>query len=191
MCALSKEVSGFILAGGHSQRLGRDKRSIPINGEPLLRRTIRVVRDCLGCLPTVVGDNLDGFELDDVSVLPDAIANKGPLGGLVSALRMCPTAWALVLAADMPYLSTPALRTLIESRQDQCDIIMLSDSDRLQPLAALYHVRTKLFWEERLDQDQLSLRDGVRLRSFRIVPVGSEDNLLFNINYPNDLDKIG
>lgn len=190
MGELTNSVEGFILAGGGSKRLGRDKRNLLVNDESLLLRTVRIVSESTGDKPTVVGDNLGEFDLGDVDILPDAQAGKGPLGGLVSALSCCRAEWALIVAVDMPHLSSATLRKLIASRDASYDIITLSDSDLLQPLAALYHIRTKLFWEDRLERDQLSLIEGIRERSHHVVAIETDDRSLVNINYPEDLNEL-
>ena len=107
------DVTGFIIAGGKSRRMGFDKRQIRVNGVPLLERMRNLLRDVLGREPVFVGDNLSST---DINILHDAKVDCGPVGGLVAALENCRTEWALILAVDLPYLSSIELTLLLGAR---------------------------------------------------------------------------
>lgn len=185
---IKSEVTGFILAGGKSERLGRDKRKIEISGKTLLARTVSVLEDLLGCHPLVVGDNLDEFNIPSEFIIRDAIKNSGPLGGLVAALDCCTTKWALVLAVDLPNITAEDLQLLMSSADDSYDIITLSAGELPEPLIALYRKTTGLFWRDKLNSDLLSLSDGFKsLKCKKVLPPGGLESLQ-NINVPHDLE---
>ncbi|CAB0151503.1 putative molybdenum cofactor guanylyltransferase [Pseudidiomarina piscicola] len=99
-------VTGLILAGGASRRMGQDKALLQVAGQTQLQRTIRIVRHA-GCEQVVVSRNSEGFVMDKV-------ANLGPLGGLLSALPHCTHERILLLPVDMPLLSSAALEYLLQ-----------------------------------------------------------------------------
>ena len=125
-----------ILAGGKSSRFGRDKAEIFLPS---------VVAACLPAgLPIVVIGRLGHPDItNDVSFLPDAFPDQGPLGGLVTALRATKEP-VLLLACDLPDLRYEAISWLIEHWQTQCNesglVATRSDEGdiRLEPLFAIY-----------------------------------------------------
>jgi len=185
---IKSRIIGFILAGGSSRRLSRDKRKIEICGQTLIYRTIGILKDLLDRHPYVVGDNLDDFNIQSEIIIRDAKNNSGPLGGLVAALENCPTEWALILAVDLPRITIEDLQKLISSTDDLFDVITLSKGELPEPLIALYRTNTLSFWRERLDRGLLSLSEGFEsLKWKKVYPAGGADSLR-NINNPRDLE---
>src|SRR5438034_10204249 len=87
-------MTGFILAGGKSERMGRDKALLNWHGRTLLAHMV-------GLLATGAGEVLVlGRER-----LPDCISGRGPLSGIASALEMTGTAANLDFAVDLPFLT--------------------------------------------------------------------------------------
>lgn len=188
MNQIESRVTGFVLAGGKSERLGRDKRRIEVSGVTLLARSIGILHDLLGHHPYVVGDNLEGFQIPDEFVIRDAKKDSGPLGGLVASLDRCRTEWALLLAVDLPRITVEDLRKLISSANDSFDVVTLSAGELPEPLIAIYRNDTKSYWLNRLENGQLSLSEGFNfLKCKKIHPAGGMESLR-NINIPRDLE---
>ena len=106
------EATGFVLAGGGSSRMGRDKALLPYRGTTLLAYIASVVRQAAGTA-TIIGDP-DRYSNVGFPVCPDQIPQCGPIGGIYTALSVTASDWNLVVACDMPMLSAPVLRRLIE-----------------------------------------------------------------------------
>ena len=184
------DVTGFILAGGQSKRLGRDKRNLVVRGVTLLQRTERLLNKLLGSESYVVGDNLSHLKLAQARVVHDAYPGCGPLGGLVALLEYCSTNRCLVLAVDMPLLQKADLQRLLDEDGDGYDVIALSAEGKPEPLAALYRKSTALFWRERLLQRRLSIRDGIKCLNWKAVMLEENGLSLRNINEPKDIGLI-
>lgn len=142
--ASSSAVSGAILAGGASRRMGRDKRWIEIDGVPLLRRVVDAVRPVVDDLHVVVATATDGEDIgelvDDASVEVDRRPGEGPLAGIETALDHARHELVLVVAADHPRLSPGVLRLLIRHLAQQMDhpaAAVVTDRGP-QPLLAVY-----------------------------------------------------
>jgi len=183
-------VSGYILIGGRSRRLGRDKAAIKVDGMPLWRRTSWIARGELGSKPILVGDHLDPENHQGLEMLRDAKPGKGPLGGLVAALRHCQKEWTLILAVDLPLMEPLDLRRLLSTRRAGFDVITLSTEGQMEPLAALYRTSTLDFWEDRLARNELSLHEGIEQLTWKTVRLQKGSRALFNLNEPEDLEKI-
>jgi molybdopterin-guanine dinucleotide biosynthesis protein A len=183
-------VSGYILMGGRSRRLGRDKAGVEVDGMPLWRRTSWIARGELGSKPVLIGDHLAPDKHQGFGLLRDAKPGKGPLGGLVSALRHCKNEWALILAVDLPLMEAPELRRLLSARRDNYDVITLSSDGQMEPLAALYRKPTLEFWEDRLKRNELSLHEGIDQLAWKTVRLPKGSRALFNLNEPGDWERI-
>jgi molybdopterin-guanine dinucleotide biosynthesis protein A len=184
---IESDITGFIIAGGKSKRFGKDKRKILISGKTLIDRTIDILEDLLGRHPFVVGDNLDGFQIDSEYVLNDARPNSGPLGGIVAALERCETAWGLMLAIDLPNITVRDLESLVTAADESVDFISLSVDERPEPLIALYHSRTAPLWRGQLNRNELMIAEGLKkLKCRTVFPAGGIKSLR-NINEPDDI----
>jgi molybdopterin-guanine dinucleotide biosynthesis protein A len=134
--AAADPIPVLVLAGGASRRMGCDKRSVPIDGEPMLLRTIRR----LGAVPVVlVIDAGDPPELPmprNVRVIPDTRPGEGPLAALEAGLAAVPDPIALVVAGDMPWLEPGVLRLLSAGLADhpEIDVACLGDGAATRPL---------------------------------------------------------
>ncbi|HWD09331.1 MAG TPA: molybdenum cofactor guanylyltransferase, partial [Actinomycetota bacterium] len=111
-------LSGVILAGGGSRRMGRDKAVLVYEGEPLV---VRVARRLASVCDDVVVASGDGARLGDLgpglAQVADALAGAGPLAGIVAGLEAARQALVAVVAVDMPDLDT-ALLSDLASRWD-------------------------------------------------------------------------
>jgi molybdenum cofactor guanylyltransferase len=107
----SSEAVGFVLAGGLSSRMGRDKALVSLNGEPLVAHAIARFRE-MGLDTFIAGARTEsGTELGKFAqVVEDQDPGLGPLGGVCAALRSAPTRYVVFLSVDLPLMpsSLPA-----------------------------------------------------------------------------------
>jgi molybdopterin-guanine dinucleotide biosynthesis protein A len=106
------EVSGFVLAGGASRRMGFDKARSPFGAERMVDRQIRLLRAVCRCV-SIIGP-ADKFADTGIQVYEDEIPGKGPLGGIYTGLRRARTEFSLFLSCDMPLMAERFLRYLCE-----------------------------------------------------------------------------
>ncbi|QDU21086.1 molybdenum cofactor guanylyltransferase [Urbifossiella limnaea] len=135
-------TGGIVLCGGLSSRMGRPKCWLPVGGEPMLLRVLRVV--------SAVGDPVvvvaaAGQELptlpDGVAVVRDEAEGNGPLQGLAAGLAALAgrADAAVVTGCDCPLLSSAVLRRLVEIRADASTCVTVTD-DIPRPLPGVYAV---------------------------------------------------
>jgi molybdopterin-guanine dinucleotide biosynthesis protein A len=119
--------TGVVLAGGRSQRFGGvDKTRLPLAGRTLLQRAV----DALASVTTtclVVG----GAEVPGATVVADRYPGAGPLGGLLTALDAIESSHALILAADLPFLSGSLLRDVQRAGADAAAAVVQHPDGRL------------------------------------------------------------
>ncbi len=134
-------AAGIILAGGRSTRMGRDKASLLINGEPLLRRIVRRLRTVLD--EVVVVGPLDLTILaPDVRIVPDIRPGQGPLAGLEAALHSISSDLAFVIGCDMPFVQPALVQAMVTFAlaQPHADAVTLHTVSGTEPLHAVYRV---------------------------------------------------
>src|SRR5271157_5209857 len=126
---------GFILAGGQGSRMGADKAFLNFSGCTLLERAIAVVRPV--CDVAIVGDPAKFSRYG--SVIEDAYPGRGPLAGIHAALIHSSAELNLMLAVDMPLVSTDLLAFLLASAASTTALVTVPHSATgFQPLCAVY-----------------------------------------------------
>ncbi len=94
-------VTGYVLAGGRSSRMGRDKALLELDGKPLLQRAVEKLRTV--CVSTFILSSREELAVFG-PLVRDLHPGCGPLGGMEAALLHTQTAWSLFLAVDMPFV---------------------------------------------------------------------------------------
>lgn len=190
-------VSGIVLAGGLSRRLGRDKAVEPIGGEPLIAR-------CIGRLSAVADEIIvvvNGIERGKQLPLPsscrvavDVYVDSGSLGGIFSGVSAMGDGWGVVVACDMPFLNIALLRYMLSLREGFDAVVPVLDG-RPEPTHALYSKTCLQCIEHRLQAADLKIArffDDVSVRyvSQKEVDAHDPDHLsFFNVNTQADLDR--
>lgn len=112
------DVTGGILAGGHSSRFGSNKALFSPDGETLIARAARLLRPlCRQVLVSASHANAAAYTFLGLDIVEDLHSDCGPLGGLEAMLDHCTTSWLFVLTCDMPYVNSEALQTMISHAQ--------------------------------------------------------------------------
>jgi molybdopterin-guanine dinucleotide biosynthesis protein A len=190
----AKEVGGFILAGGESSRMGRDKALLELEGVALIVRTARLVESAAERC-AIVGDTvrLEGLEL---LVIEDEFPGAGPLGGIATALRASEAEWNLIVACDLPYLTREWLEFLIgRAVRSDADAVLPMNERGAEPLCAVYSKRADGAIRAALDRGVRKVTDGLAdVRIEFIEPREwkgfDSDGLLFkNMNSPADYEE--
>jgi molybdopterin-guanine dinucleotide biosynthesis protein A len=183
-------VTGYVLAGGESRRMGCDKALLPWGDGTLLGHAIaRLRRVCadvaVACGPT------PRYEDTGARVITDVIADAGPLAGLVSVLAQTPTPLALVLAVDLPFATPELLRFLVESAGADDAVVPVTDRGP-HPLCAVYRTTCLSPARRRLDAGEYKMTafwPDVRVREVpeaALTPFGDPAHLLSNLNSLKD-----
>ena len=134
-------VTGVVLCGGASRRMGRDKALLPMDDGPLIQRALASLAP-LGCACMLAcGREPRHAELGLPLVLDD-VPEGGPLAGLAAAMTAAETDWLLVLACDLPRASAAVNRLLLERAvRGNLDVCCVATRAGLEPLYGVYHRR--------------------------------------------------
>ena len=185
-----EDVTGVLLAGGQSQRMGRDKATLPVGGVPLYRRALTVLRSLFAQV-LIAGDRPDLAD-EGVACHRDIYPGSS-LGGLYTGLLRATTPHIFVAACDMPSPDPALIRTLLSWRRD-FDVVVPRTPAGLEPLFACYGKGCLAPMEELLRQGRYRIYDfydQVRVRYVEAdeLPPGWRQALC-NVNTPADMATI-
>jgi molybdopterin-guanine dinucleotide biosynthesis protein A len=190
MSAAGSPLAGAILCGGLSTRMGRDKTGLEIGGTTLLERAVRRLRTVAD--PVLLATGSHTWTHEHCLSVPDAVAGRGALGGLVAVLRVTPHQLCAVVAVDMPD-SEPWLLVQLAALWDGEDAVVPLGPRGPEPLHAIYARRALAEAETALQSADRSLRGLLdRLRVRRIDAAGligadAAARFAVNLNRPEDV----
>jgi molybdenum cofactor guanylyltransferase len=182
--------AGWVLVGGRSRRMGRDKALIEIDKQPLVERVAGVLGEVCGSV-SLIGDPAVYGELG-WRVVADRFPGEGPLAGIEAALGATKFEWNLVVACDMPRLDVGILEQLFRiaaTGDGDCAVPRYSDG-RVEPLCAVFHARCHAAIATALEEGVRKVTEALGRLALRYVPVAS-DEAFANLNTPEDLEKYG
>jgi len=106
------DVGGYVLAGGKSSRMGRDKALLPLAGKPLVEHAvIKLRRLCRSVAILSNNEELAQF----APVVNDLHPDCGPMSGIEAALAHSAYEWSMILPVDVPFPPSALLRGWMES----------------------------------------------------------------------------
>ena len=190
------DVEGFILVGGASSRMGRDKSRLMLGGQT----TVELIAEAMAEVATrirLVGEQDDRNRFESV---PDLAESWGPLGGIHAALHAAEVEWCIAIACDLPFVSGGLLRRLFELRSNKTEsfdaVVPIQADDYPQPLCAVYR---RLPCLDAADQSirngehsPRALLDRVKTRYVpfaEIADLPGASNFFFNINTPENYER--
>ena len=130
-------VTGIVLAGGQSRRMGTDKSLLPFHGRPLIQHVCDQLRLLVSDI--LIAANSDGrFSFLSLPVITDEVPGQGPLRGIASALAASRHDLNFVIACDIPWVDHVLLKFLLQEAQG-CDCVMpVTREGYYEPLFAVY-----------------------------------------------------
>ena len=184
-------LTGIVLAGGHSIRMGCDKASLPWRGGDLLHAVLGALAPACSRL-IVVSNQPRMITLPAVSIVADSYLGCGPLGGIQAGLAASCNDYNFVVACDMPYIDSRAVAFMADVGSG-FDVAVPFIDGYFHPLHAMYHRRCLPRVEEMLREGRYRIIDlypkvNVRLVSAEELAQFSPDcAMLRNLNSPTDL----
>lgn len=213
------DLAIFILAGGLSTRMGRDKALIQFGGETVVERLARMAKQISPQVFLVVdrAEKLSGLKLGGVEAIEDIVPRRGPLGGIHSALShkldvgaastprrsesdnrggtpLSRAEWNLFLTCDMPLMTAGLLKKLAATRDEQWDAahFALKGETFPQPFPLLLHRCVAQRVARRIKKGNLSvlsLLDSLSVKTISVQRV-SEMARFANVNTPAELRRL-
>ena len=185
--------SAVLLAGGESRRMGRDKATIQVEGQPLWRRQLELLRSLGPQQVFISARTRPDWLPDNVELLLDDSPSRGPFSGLTKALDAMRTTHLIALAVDMPFITGDQLRELVSATTAVWGVVPIVDG-QAEPLAAIYPAEAASEFFAALSGPDFALQRIVRqlVANGKIHAVRTSDaNTVFyrSVNAPGDLSE--
>ena len=198
-------MNAFVLAGGQSKRMGRDKALLELGGLPLIEHALVKLR-ALDFSPAIVGSRPDLARF--APVISDNFSHLGPLGGIEAALAASDAEQNLFLAVDLPWLPVDFLQWMMERANCTNALATIPRFQGLpQPLCAVYrramlpHIKAALLQGDAKVMraaERAAAGTGLRIDDFNTESVAAAKSWsqpiplhrwFQNLNTPDDLKK--
>ena len=189
-----RDVTGVILAGGKSRRMGEDKRFLTVGTATLLDRCRSAMMGVFPEVLIVTAQDSAPLEGAGCRVHQDLIPDCGSLGGLYTGLKLASGGRIFVIACDMPFLNEEMIQYFVY-REPEADVVMGRLPSGLQPLHAVYGKRALPYFERMAQARHLKIQDIASERSLKITIVSPSEwahidpasHSFKNVNTPEDL----
>ncbi len=185
-----KNISAYIVAGGESSRMGSDKGMLFLNETVFIAHIVKALRDASIQNITIVSSNAD-YDFLNCNRIEDIYPNKGPVGGIFTALSHSKTEQNIILSVDIPLISADIITWLIANIDKEKLITQVKVGDKVSPLIAVYNKVTVSIFEEHLKREELKLRMVVEAIPNQTIEVPEKwQSLLQNINTKEDYQNL-
>lgn len=188
-------VSGVILAGGASRRMGRNKALLEVDGVPMITHAYRTLASLFHEV-IVVTNSPDDYDFLPCRKVPDIFPGYGSIAGLHAALAHSTSAHTFVTACDLPFLDPVIIRHLCDIREDGDDAVVPCNNGGQEPLHALYAAACTDIFEQAIKRGERKIVDILEKVNIRTVSpdelqrAGGRATSFVNVNTPEEYRDI-
>ena len=189
-----ESITGIILAGGKSSRMGKDKGLCTFNGKALVEYAIEALKPLCGQLVISANHYPEMYNRYGLPVIADEVKGIGPMGGIHACLKRSDTQHNLVLSCDTPFVGAILLRHLLSQVENEQVVAPAHHTFLVEPLSAYYATNVVSNIENAIaegDYKLINLFNKVRFKSVMMdeaLPF-YQAHAFLNINRPEDLQK--
>ena len=185
----NKHITGIILAGGKSSRMGTDKGFLTHNGKSFIQSSIDALKPLVSEI-IIVSDN-PNYNVFGFKRTLDVIKNAGPVAAICSGLEASITTYNLILSCDIPLINSEILKKLIAAIDADTQIIQIESEGKSMPLIALYKKEVAVVFNQFLKQNERRLRIAIKGCTYKnIILDKKEAYCTLNVNTQDELKAI-
>lgn len=168
------KISCIIVAGGRSERMGRDKKFLVINGRSMLEHVVQAVSELSDDIIVSVASESQAKKVKKLTnrkVVMDELKGLGPIAGLMAGLKSCKNEYALALPCDTPFIEPNVFKHMIKARGNY-DAVIPRQGSFIEPLHAVYRVSSMVkACAETLEDNKTDIRSAIsRLEKVNYMP---------------------
>lgn len=182
-------ITGIILSGGKSSRMGTDKGFLKLKGKTFMEHSIEALKPFVS--ETIIISNNRAYDVFNLKRIDDEIEDAGPLAGVYTGLKHSKTDYNLVLSCDIPLINAEIIKLLIDAIDGTSEVIQIEHNHKSSPLIALYKKNCANKFYELLNEGERRLRFAVNQCKVKQIKLNSEIGVYtVNINTPEDYNKL-
>jgi len=184
------QITGIILAGGKSKRMGTDKASLKLDGKTLLERCVKLIHPF--CKTILISSNNPEHENFGYKIIPDEIPDCGPIGGIYSCLKQSDREWNFILSVDSPFVH-PGFITALKNELNGFDAVVPVHNKGNEPLIAFYNKSCLPAMQKQLEAGNYKMQrllNGVNIKWVESGKwIAKYPEIFRNLNKPSDLNN--
>ncbi len=176
-------ITGIVLAGGESSRMGEDKSQMLISEQQLIEFSLNALKPF--CQELIISSNKEVHKSYGFKTISDKQNKIGPISGIQSALANSKTDYIIILPCDSPMVKQAFVEFLISKIDNEIDALVPKYQNHLEPLFAIYHKRILPIVDQQIAKQDYRLTN--LLKQIRTETFEVQDRSCFvNINTPED-----
>lgn len=185
-------LTGIILAGGESRRIGKDKSKIIYNNVPLIEYPINLFNKF--CNEIIISADTHKLQEYNYIKVPDEVGKFGPLAGIYSCLKRSSNHLNIVTSCDMPLIKDELISYIIEN-SNGFDLIMPYYNFHYEPLCAIYTKSLIPVIEDLFSKNDYSPLSLIPVCNFNKLEITENipfftKNIFSNVNTISDLNNL-
>lgn len=188
------DITGVILAGGQSRRMGFNKAEAEMHGESMLIRMIDKLKELTPNI--LVSNGSVSYPNIPWVQIPDEYPNCGPIGGIYSVLKASNTSLNLVVSCDIPLVSISLLKYMVTSaaESDAQITVAVDHNEQIHMTCAVYRKDVLPFLENQIHIHAFKMKDLLDLVSVKYIKISKEhplyhEHAFMNVNSPSNLEE--
>ena len=186
-------VTGLLLCGGKSSRMGSPKSLLPFENSTFVEHRLQTLRQLFQEV-LIVANSPAEYDAFGASVVKDIIPDRGPLVGILSGLLVSRHEHCFVIACDMPLVDNKLIRKLCAGRRENdADAVVVRHEQGLEPLLAVYSRRVIERLEDYIFSGRSRAQDflaTINCSYFDLQSPGNGLPVYFNVNTPTDYARV-
>lgn len=184
------KITGIILAGGKSSRMGFDKGLADVNGNKMIELVYAALLQVTDDVMIIA--NTNAYDYLQLPVYKDIFEDKGPIAGIYTGLSHSTTQKNLIVACDMPFVNHKLLQRMLEYGNNY-EIVVPSVNGQMEPLCGFYKKEIAEQLKEIIEMNILSVHKAIEFFDYHTMAVNDteamENNPFANLNRPEDLQN--
>lgn len=179
-----KPISGAVIAGGKSTRMGLDKALIELNHVSFLQKAVTLISHFTD--KVFISSNTD-YPTIELPIIKDVYKSIGPIAGLYSILKVIPTQKVFIIPVDTPLLSKEVVQHVLDHYDVTKQIAICKTDDGLQMLVGVFDKSLLPILESQIQKKEYKLSSLLDMSNAQIIHVKIFKNQFANINTQTDL----
>ncbi|OWP75052.1 molybdenum cofactor guanylyltransferase [Flavobacterium oreochromis] len=184
------EIEGYILAGGKSSRMGTEKGLLLLNKIPFVIHIKNALQPICSTIKIVTSN--PEYKKLRLEIIEDLIKNKGPVGGIQTALNSSKTRYTIIVSVDAPLITTSLIEILIENHIiKNASITIFGNEENEIPLIGVYNTDLEKIFKKAIINDKLKLREVLKEIKKQKIDISKEiEYQVQNINTKEEYKTI-